>query len=260
MARTPDQQAQATTLALFVSDIHLQESMPRTVEAFLQFLREHATHTQHLYMLGDLFEYWAGDDDIASPLNQKIVDALRTVSTVGVKLYWIAGNRDFLIGKTFAEAAGLTLLPDPHVVTLASNRIVLAHGDAQCTDDAAYMAFRAQVRQPAWQQRFLSTPLAERKALIARMREGSKEAQRGKSYEIMDVNAGTVASLFAETGAQIMIHGHTHRPARHAYDDGRMRYVLPDWDCDGVMPRGGWIEINSNGLIIRRDLTGQEAI
>jgi UDP-2,3-diacylglucosamine hydrolase len=252
--------AQAETLALFVSDIHLQESMPRTVEAFLQFLHTHAPHAQELYLLGDLFEYWAGDDDIATPFNRQVVDALHAVAAKGVKLYWIAGNRDFLVGEDFAKAAGMTLLPDPHVVTLAGKRIVLAHGDAQCTDDAAYMTFRAQVRQPAWQQGFLAMPLERRKAIIADMRSGSKEAQRTKSYEIMDVNADAIASLFDSSGAQIMIHGHTHRPARHDYPGGRTRFVLPDWDCDmnGVTaaPRGGWISIDRGGNITRHDLAG----
>jgi UDP-2,3-diacylglucosamine hydrolase len=252
--------AQAETLALFVSDIHLQESMPRTVEAFLRFLRTHAPHAQELYLLGDLFEYWAGDDDIVTPFNRQVVDALHAVAAKGVKLYWIAGNRDFLVGEDFAKAADMTLLPDPHVVTLAGKRIVLAHGDAQCIDDAAYMAFRAQVRQPAWQQGFLAMPLERRKAIIADMRSGSKEAQRTKSYEIMDVNADAIASLFDSSGAQIMIHGHTHRPARHDYPDGRTRFVLPDWDCDTncdtAAPRGGWISIDRGGNITRHDLAG----
>jgi UDP-2,3-diacylglucosamine hydrolase len=251
---TPNQEAQAATLALFVSDIHLQDSMPRTTEAFLHFLRTQMPHARELYLLGDLFEYWAGDDDIATPFNRKIVDALHTVAANGVKLYWIAGNRDFLVGEEFAKAAGLTLLSDPHVVTLADKRIVLAHGDAQCTDDTAYMAFRAQVRQPAWQQGFLAMPLEKRKAIIADMRSGSKEAQRAKAYEIMDVNADAIASLFADTGAQIMIHGHTHRPARHDYPGDHTRFVLPDWDCDAAAPRGGWISIDRGGNITRHDL------
>jgi UDP-2,3-diacylglucosamine hydrolase len=256
MAFMPDHEAQAATLALFVSDVHLQESMPRTAEAFLRFLHEQAMHARRLYLLGDLFEYWAGDDDIDEPFNRRIVDALRVVSDRGVELYWIAGNRDFLVGDGFAQAARMTVLTDPHVATLAGKRIVLAHGDAQCTDDAAYMAFRAQVRQPAWQQAFLSSPLAERKALIAKMRDGSKEAQRGKSYEIMDVNREAIDSLFADTGAQIMIHGHTHRPARHEHAGGCVRYVLPDWDCDAERPRGGWIALTADGTLERHGSDG----
>lgn len=263
MASVPDQVAQVETLALFASDIHLQEAMPRTAEAFLGFLRDCAPHARQLYLLGDLFEYWAGDDDIATPFNRKIVNALRAVTSQGVQLYWIAGNRDFLVGRKFAEAAGLRLLPEPHVVTLAGKRIVLAHGDAQCTDDTAYMAFRAQVRQDAWQQNFLAMPLEKRKAIIAEMRSGSKEAQRAKSLDIMDVNAEAIASLFADTGAHIMIHGHTHRPARHDYPDGHTRFVLPDWDCDTsdtMAPRGGWISTDLNGIITRCDLAGRKLI
>jgi UDP-2,3-diacylglucosamine hydrolase len=257
MASTPiRKEAQAETLALFVSDVHLQESMPHTAEAFLHFLQEYGTRTHRLYLLGDLFEYWAGDDDIDEPFNRRIVDALRAVSDHGVEVYWIAGNRDFLVGDSFARAAGMTLLSDPHVATLAGKRIVLAHGDAQCTDDTAYMAFRAQVRQPAWQQAFLSSSLADRKALIAKMRDGSKEAQRGKSYEIMDVNQDAIAALFADTGAQILVHGHTHRPARHEHADGCVRYVLPDWDCDAGTPRGGWIALGADGTLERHGVDG----
>ncbi|HYD81528.1 MAG TPA: UDP-2,3-diacylglucosamine diphosphatase [Paucimonas sp.] len=254
----PESKGQTETLALFVSDIHLQEAMPRTAEAFLGFLRHRAPHAQELYLLGDLFEYWAGDDDIPEPFNRKIVEALRELTTAGVAVHWIAGNRDFLVGAAFAESAGLTLLSDPHVATFAGKRIALAHGDAQCTDDTGYMAFRTQVRQPAWQQGFLAMPLEKRKAIIAEMRSGSREAQRGKSYEIMDVNADAIDALFARTGAQILIHGHTHRPARHILRDGRLRYVLPDWDCDAATPRGGWIALGRDGAITRHGLDGEE--
>lgn len=244
--------AQSKTVALFVSDVHLKPSLPRTTQAFFDLLRVRATNAQQLYLLGDIFEYWAGDDDIAAPYNRQVIDAIRRVSDAGVAVFWIAGNRDFLAGDEFAKAAGATLLPDPFVASIAGHRITLVHGDAQCTDDTAYMAFRTQVRQPAWQQEFLAKPLAQRKAIIEGLRHGSREAQRAKSYEIMDVNAAEIQSLFDATGAAIMIHGHTHRPGRH--DDlhnGTMhtRYVLPDWDCETEPRRGGWIEIASNGAI-----------
>jgi UDP-2,3-diacylglucosamine hydrolase len=141
-------------LALFNSDLHLQASHPRTAEAFFRFLAERAAHAERLYLLGDIFEYWAGDDDVDDPFNRSVVDALRRVSDGGTAVYWLGGNRDFLVGTRFAETAGLTLLPEPHVATFpgrggTETRVVLVHGDAQCTDDTKYMAFRAQVRDPA---------------------------------------------------------------------------------------------------------------
>jgi UDP-2,3-diacylglucosamine hydrolase len=252
-------EAQSEPVALFISDLHLQATMPRTAQAFLDFLQTRAIRAQQLYLLGDLFEYWAGDDDIAAPFNRQIVDALRRVSDAGVALFWIAGNRDFLVGDAFADAAGARLLPDPYVAVIAGQKLVLAHGDAQCTDDHAYMAFRAQVRQPAWQQDFLAMPLAQRKAIIDQLRNDSRTAQRSKTVEIMDVNAGAIASLFDTAGASIMIHGHTHRPARHDYHENhRVRYVLPDWDCDTAVPRGGWISMTADGAITRFGIDGKE--
>ncbi|HSY26665.1 MAG TPA: UDP-2,3-diacylglucosamine diphosphatase, partial [Burkholderiaceae bacterium] len=158
----PISTAQPATVALFISDLHLQASMPHTAEAFFSFLRDHARHTKQLYLLGDIFEYWAGDDDL-TPFNQQVIDALRNVSDSGVGLFWISGNRDFLVGSKFAEACGLQILLDPFVASIAGQKIILTHGDALCTDDLAYMAFRAQVRQPEWQSEFLARPLVQRK-------------------------------------------------------------------------------------------------
>lgn len=253
--------AQSEAIALFVSDVHLQPSLPRTTQAFLDFLAHCATQAKQLYVLGDLFEYWAGDDDLAAPYHQRICSALRALSNTGVAVFWIAGNRDFLVGELFAKAAGITLLQDPFVVELADQRIVLAHGDAQCTDDHAYMAFRAQVRQVEWQRNFLAMPLTQRKAIIDGMRSGSREAQRSKSYDIMDVNPGAISALFDETNAEIMIHGHTHRPASHRYDTMgkiRIRHVLPDWDCDTTSPRGGWLSLQADGTFRRFHFDGAE--
>jgi UDP-2,3-diacylglucosamine hydrolase len=255
-------EAQSEPVALFVSDVHLQASLPLTTEAFLDFLHRYASRTRQLYLLGDLFEYWAGDDDITTPYNGKIADAIRAVSDAGVEVYWVGGNRDFLVGQGLAHAAGLTLLPESHVITLAGHRIVLVHGDAQCTDDHAYMEFREKVRQPVWQREFLDLPLAQRKAIIDGMRSGSREAQRNKSYEIMDVNAEAIAWLFESTGATIMIHGHTHRPGVHEYRFGaqtRTRFVLPDWDCDIAPGRGGWLALNADGEFQRFRFDGVAA-
>ena len=243
------------TLALFISDLHLQLSQPLTAMAFFSFLQERAVAAQSLYLLGDLFEYWAGDDDLADPFHQQVAQAIRSVSDAGVAVYAISGNRDFLVGDGFAAAAGLSLLAEPHVVDIAGQRVTLVHGDAQCTDDLKYMAFRAQVRNPLWQAQFLATPLAQRKSIIAGMREGSKAAQAGKSCEVMDVTPAAIDSLYAQTATAIIIHGHTHRPALHARN-GKRRYVLPDWEPDAVPPRGGWIAITADGAITRHDMDG----
>ncbi len=241
--------------ALFISDLHLQPAHPATSVAFFDFLERHARRAQQLYLLGDLFEYWAGDDDIGDPYHQHIIAALRSVSDAGVAVYWIAGNRDFLVGAQFAAAAGLTLLPEIYVSEIGGQRLVVLHGDAQCTEDVKYMEFRAMVRQSAWQQQFVAMPLAQRKAIIAGMRENSRKDQGNKSYEIMDVTPQAIRDVFAATGADVMIHGHTHRPALHSVD-GKRRYVLPDWEPDAQPPRGGWIAIDSAGVITRHTLDG----
>jgi UDP-2,3-diacylglucosamine hydrolase len=246
----------ARTLALFISDLHLQVSHPRTAEAFFRFLAERAAHAERLYLLGDIFEYWAGDDDLDDPFNRSVAAALRRVSAGGTAVYWLGGNRDFLVGTGFADAAGLTLLPEPHVATIGGRQVVLVHGDAQCTDDVKYMAFRAQVRDPAWQRQFLAMPLAQRKAIIAGLREGSRAAHGEKSYEIMDVTPAAIAALHADSGTDVIIHGHTHRPALHEAD-GKQRYVLPDWELDADPVRGGWIAIDADGRIQRVDLDGR---
>ena len=246
----------ARALALFISDLHLQPSHPRTSAAFFAFLKERAVAAEALDLLGDIFEYWAGDDDLGSLHPQLVAKALRAVSDAGTRVYWMAGNRDFLVGQGFAQAAGLTLLDEPHVATIGGQAIALVHGDAQCTGDTKYMEFRAMVRQPDWQQQFLSMPLEKRKEIIAGLRQGSKDANAEKDYTIMDVAPEAVAALHADTGADIILHGHTHRPALHQ-DGAKRRYVLPDWDMDTDPPRGGWIAVDINGNITRHDQDGK---
>jgi len=238
----------ARARALFISDLHLQESHPRTADAFFRFLDEQAAHADQLYLLGDIFEYWAGDDDRGTPFHTRVIDALRAVSDRGVALFWMAGNRDFLVGAAFAEAAGLTLLAEPHVVTIGGQRIALVHGDAECTGDTEYIKFRTMVRSSAWQNQFLGMPLAQRKAIIAGLREGSREAHTTKSYEIMDVTPEAIEAVFAASGADVLIHGHTHRPALHLHGAKR-RYVLPDWELDSEPARGGWIAVDARGAV-----------
>lgn len=248
----------ARPFALFISDLHLQASHPRTADAFFAFLAERAIHAERLYLLGDIFEYWAGDDDIADPFHARVVGAIRALSDAGTLVFWLAGNRDFLVGDGVAQAAGLALLQEPCVIEVAGRRIALVHGDAQCTLDTKYLAFRAQVRDPAWQAQFLSMPLAQRKAIIAGLREGSREAHSGKSYEIMDVTPAAIADLHASLDASVIIHGHTHRPALHDVD-GKLRYVLPDWELDDAPVRGGWIALHADGSIVRHGLDGKSA-
>lgn len=242
------QKAQPELVALFASDTHLNPALPKTTEFFLDFLLQYARHAPALYLLGDLFEYWVGDDNMADPYNQMIVQALRALYDHGVKLYWIGGNRDFLIGEGFAKATGAMLLEDPHVIEVAGQRIAMTHGDAQCTDDLGYMEFRQKVRQPEWQQAFLDMPLTQRKSIIEGFRTESKMEQKQKSAEIMDVNNTAIADLFAQTRATTLIHGHTHRPAIHIHD-GHARHVLADWECDTTPTRGGWLALYSDASI-----------
>lgn len=255
--------AQSEMVALFISDLHLHAALPRTTQAFFNFLHRHAMQAHQLYLLGDIFEYWAGDDDISSPFNQRVIAAIRAVGDAGIDVFWIAGNRDFLVGADFAKASGATLLPDPFVIKIAGQRITLTHGDAQCTDDLAYIAFRSQVREQSWQTQFLAMPLAQRKIIIEGLRNDSRHQQQSKSYAIMDVNATTVDSLLRSNGTSIMIHGHTHRPACHIVAQGDhpyIRYVLPDWECDTPLQRGGWIGIDTTGAIRRFTLNGTEQV
>ena len=238
--------------AIFVSDVHLSAFHPATVDAFLGFLaREVAGRSERLFILGDLFEYWAGDDDLDAPFNRRIVDALRALADDGIELAFMAGNRDFLIGDEFAKAAGIALLPDPYRLELSGLSFMLSHGDALCTDDIDYQRFRAMVREPSWQQAFLARPLAERRAIIGDMRMKSEAAKRDKAADIMDVNADAVARLFKDHGQTRLIHGHTHRPAHHVLEVGNERcerWVLPDWDAEAQPPRGGALVLDHGEL------------
>ena len=218
--------------ALFISDLHLSEEHADTVAAFLGFLQGPAREAGSLFILGDLFEYWAGDDDIDAPFNQGICAALRALSNTGVELFYMTGNRDLLAGADFARATGMRQLPDPSLLVLGKQRIVLSHGDALCTDDRAYQAYRKQVRDPAWQAGFLSQPLTARKAFIESLRKQSETAKQEKAMTIMDVNSAAVDALLRRNGLPVLIHGHTHRPARHLHHvDGHecVRWVLSDW-------------------------------
>lgn len=218
--------------ALFVSDLHLCPSRPHINRLFFDFLTGPARQAESLYILGDLFEYWAGDDDLDDPFNAGICTALRTLSETAVPVFFMAGNRDFLAGEGFARTAGLSLLPDPATLDLHGTRTLLMHGDTLCTDDDAYQAFRAEVRTPDWQQAFLALPLAHRKSQIEALRRESEAQKQVKPMQIMDVNPVAVLQALTLHRCARLIHGHTHRPARHALvANGRSceRWVLPDW-------------------------------
>jgi UDP-2,3-diacylglucosamine hydrolase len=218
---------------LFISDLHLCESRPQITEQFVSFIQSHALSADALYILGDLFEYWAGDDDLDDPHHQIIIQALRHLGDNDVRCYLMHGNRDFLMGQDFAAAAQLQILQDPSALELYGHRILLSHGDALCTDDVAYQAFRQQVRAPDWQSSFLSQPLATRKAQIEALRMRSEQEKSGKSESIMDVNDVAVEGLMrAYHYPEIFIHGHTHRPAKHLLKVDQYsieRWVLGDW-------------------------------
>lgn len=234
--------------AWFVSDLHLWIDRPRTLERFRACLTRAARETQALFILGDLFEYWAGDDDLASPAVAPVVAALRTAADAGLEIAFMHGNRDFLAGDGFATAAGLRLIPDACVVCVGTLRVLALHGDLLCTDDHDYQRFRAEVRRPAWQAHFLARPLAERHAVIAGMRAHSQARKAQTALDIMDVNAEAVAQAFAHYGTTTMVHGHTHRPARHDLRPGT-RWVLPDWEYDAAPCRGGGLSLDARGLV-----------
>jgi UDP-2,3-diacylglucosamine hydrolase len=224
---------------LFVSDLHLDPEREAITNLFLRFLREEAGGASALYILGDLFEAWVGDDDDGD-LAVRVGAALRQVRDAGVPIRFIRGNRDFLLHQDYAERAGVSLLPDPCVITLGGEATLLLHGDLLCTDDTAYLAFRRQVRDLTWQQDFLSQPLAARQAFAQQARSASQARQRGMSLEIGDATQRAVEEMFRLYGVRRMIHGHTHRPALHAIDvDGRacQRIVLGDWYEQGSVLR-----------------------
>ena len=219
--------------SLFISDLHLCSSRPAITQQFVDFLSTIAGKTEALYILGDLFEYWAGDDDINDPRHRGIIAALSALKPAGTQVFFMHGNRDFLLGEDFAQETGITLLPDPTLLTLYGKRVLLTHGDMLCTDDVAYQAFRQQVREPAWQGDFLSQPLATRKAQIEALRQRSEQEKSQKAESIMDVNAEAVNALLRQYDyPELLIHGHTHRPAHHLIQvDGHRceRWVLGDW-------------------------------
>jgi len=222
---------------LFISDLHLDPSRPAVVRAFFQFLQEQAAKADALYILGDFFEVWIGDDD-DSELALSVIKALKQVTSSGTPVFLMHGNRDFLIGSDFLRRSGCQLLADPSLVDLYGQPVLLMHGDTLCTDDLAYMAFRAECRSEDWQSALLSRPLTERRVLAQQMRAESKAASSNKSSEIMDVNPQEVHRVMQAHQVNLLIHGHTHRPAIHnlqddSSDKSAQRVVLGDWHDTG---------------------------
>lgn len=214
-----------------ISDLHLCEEATDSAALFFRFMQEKASKAQALYVLGDLFEAWVGDDD-DDPFNAKVMASFRHFADRGGKLAFVHGNRDFLLGAGFAERCGGKLLSDETVVELAGQRTLLLHGDQLCSDDKEYQHFRAMVRSPAWRDAFLDKPLAERKAIAADLRRKSHDSQQNKSEYITDVNQQTLELHMAQHDVWHCIHGHTHRPAVHGFTllgKAAERIVLGDW-------------------------------
>lgn len=232
-------------MILLISDLHLQEERPDITRAFLDLLDGRALQAKALYILGDFFEAWIGDDAM-TPFQQSICQALRRLSDRGIDVFLMHGNRDFLIGQAFCKAAGCTLLPDPCVITLGTEPVLLMHGDTLCTGDVAYMKMRRYLRNPVslWILRHL--PLSTRQKLARKLRSESRAQTRMKASDIVDVTPDEVPKVMAAHGVRTLIHGHTHRPAVHALEvNGQpaQRIVLGDWD-----QRGWAVQVDEQGL------------
>lgn len=231
---------------LFISDLHLTTSRPEITELFLDFLAHEARAADALYILGDFFEYWIGDDAAGQPEYRPIIAALRATADSGTPVHVMHGNRDFLLGAGFESATGCRLIPDPTRIDLHGTPVLLMHGDTLCTDDVQYLAIRAKTRTEQWRQEFLAKSTAERDALARGYREQSRRSTAQKAPEIMDVTQHAVDAALRKHGVRHLIHGHTHRPAEHVFElDGAPahRLVLGDWYEQGSVLRcdaNGW--------------------
>lgn len=216
---------------LFISDLHLDDRRAQTTDLLLRFLDTEASSADALYILGDLFEYWLGDD-VPPECATRVAVALAELTNRGIPCYFMHGNRDFLLRETYAQQAGMTLLPEEHIADLYGERVLLMHGDSLCTDDIPYQQFRTLVRNPEWQSDFLSKTPQQRLAIAMQARDASAAHKDNVDMQIMDVNPDQVIAAFERHGVQRMIHGHTHRPATHdlnANGKPAQRIVLGDW-------------------------------
>ncbi|WP_313116632.1 UDP-2,3-diacylglucosamine diphosphatase [Ectopseudomonas guguanensis] len=232
-------------MILLISDLHLEEKRPDITRAFLHFLATRARQAETLYILGDFFEVWIGDDGM-TPFQHEIAGALRTLSDAGTRIYLMHGNRDFLIGRRFCREAGCTLLSDPHKVQMGGEPVLLMHGDSLCTLDVSYMKLRRWLRNPLSLLILRNLPLATRQKLARKLRNESRAQTRMKASEIVDVTPEEVVRVMGEYGVRTLIHGHTHRPAVHELEvNGQpaRRIVLGDWD------RQGWaLQVDAEGF------------
>ena len=274
-----------------MSDVHLGDHDPDTAEWFMAELAAHARAISHLFVLGDLFDAWVGDD-WADEVSSRLLARFSRLSMAGLRLLVMRGNRDFLLdvarpaaasaceastkpaassdaAASFSEHCGATMIDDPCVIELFGTQVLLAHGDALCTDDIDYQQFRLQARTPAWQQGFLAQPLEARVAAARAMRAQSEQSKGGKAGYLMDVNAGAVADAMRRARVRCLIHGHTHRPAEHRFDlDGALaeRWVLPDWDAGGLTTTaapalpGGIAQRSRRGGFLRVDARGWQRL
>jgi UDP-2,3-diacylglucosamine hydrolase len=217
---------------LFISDLHLAPERPAIIELFLKFMDDRASKVDELYILGDLVEYWLGDDDHAKGL-EAVFNKIKHATDNGLKVYLMHGNRDFLMGEKLAKRCGLTLISDPYIADLNGSPALLMHGDTLCTDDVRYQELRLMLRNPEWQKDFLSKPLSEREMMAKALREKSSEETQAKDADIMDVNADAVKDTLNTHKINLLIHGHTHRPDIHHMDNGMTRVVLGDWYKSG---------------------------
>lgn len=227
----------------FISDLHLEAQRSDISQAFLHWLMHDAVKADALYILGDLFEVWIGDD-FSDAFTAEIIAGLKALSDSGCKIFVMHGNRDFLLGSAFATATGSQLLADPSIITLDNKAILLMHGDSLCTLDTEYMTFRQQVRNPQWIKNLLSKPLSERREIARQLRDASQSSNQYKQTEIMDVTLEEVRKVMAEHEVLHLIHGHTHRPAIHTLEinhQAAIRRVLGDWD------QQGWVLTYQNG-------------
>lgn len=230
---------------LFVSDLHLDAARPRITDLFIDFVRDEATNADALYILGDLFEAWIGDD-VDDPAGDRVANALADLHRHDVPVFFIHGNRDFLLGDAWSRRARVTLLADPSLIVIEGQPTLLMHGDLLCTDDIGYQTFRRQVHQPGWQREFLVRSPAERDAFARQAREESRRQTASKQSAIMDVNADAVVAAMRARKVARLIHGHTHRPAIHDFTlDGvaAQRIVLGDW-----YEQGSVLRLDASGL------------
>lgn len=233
----------------FISDLHLSPDLPRTVAGWTEVMLRSTADA--ICLLGDVFEAWVGDDSRHQPFESGLVEVLSQASARR-PVWFMAGNRDFLVGAELCAKACMTPLPDPTVLQAWGRRWVLCHGDAQCLDDAPYQAFRAQVRSPQWQQAFLAQPLADRLALAREMRRRSRERHAQEPEGSGDLDAQACRQLLAQAGAATLLNGHTHRPARHDLGHGQWREVLSDWDLDDPKrPRAEVLRLSADGILRR---------